>query len=393
MKTEGRARLKPFVWGVTGLIVVAASAAAIWVFPMTGSIGARQPDAAAPAERAGLRRTSGRMPVEVVEARSSKTTTDIFAIGSLQSDESVVLAPEVSGRVAEILFDEGRPVKKGAALVKLDDSLVAAEVADAKARLTLADANYDRARALVKSGSVTGRGRDEAQSNFETAQAALALAETKLSKMVLRAPFDGVAGTRSISVGAFVNTGAPVTNIEKIDALKVDFKVPETNLPRIKVGQKIEVRVDAVPGRTYPAEIYAINPLIDVNGRALQVRARLDNSDLSLRPGLFARILIKGLDARDVVVVPESAVVPRGGDTFVFAVEGGKAVERRVKLGQRSSAEVEVLEGLEPSERVVVAGQQRLRNGVDVEIIATPQARSQPGAGSGLQKPSAARRG
>ena len=318
--------------------------------------------------------------VEVSEARAAKATDDIRAIGSLLSDESVVLAPEVAGRVSEIMFSEGEPVKKGDKLVQLDDALVAAEVADAKARLSLASANTERARQLTKSGNVTLRGRDEAVSNFETAQAALDLAQTKLGKLTLVAPFDGVAGLRGVSVGAFVSAGAPLVNLEKIDTLKVDFKVPEIHLQAIKVGQKIDVQVDAFPDRAFSGEIYAINPLVDVNGRALQIRARLDNKDQMLRPGLFARIVIKGLQERETVFVPEAAIVPRGEETFVFVVSEGKAVETRVTLGLREKAQVEIVDGISAKMRVVTAGQLNLRNGAAVEVLPGADPQSQSGS-------------
>lgn len=332
--------------------------------------------------------SNGPVTVEVAAARAAKSSNDIRAIGSLQSDESVQIAPEISGRVSEIVFEEGKAVKKGAVLLKLDEALAAAEVADASARLTLASANNDRARALSRTGNVTGRGRDEATANFETAEAAAALAKTRLSKHVLLAPFDGIAGVRNVSVGAFVNAGTAITNFEKIDVLKVDFKVPEIYLDAIRTGQGIEITVDAVPGQTFDATIYAINPMIDVNGRALQIRARMDNKDARLRPGLFARINIKGLTQRDVVMIPESAVLPKGGETFVFLVEQGKAVERRVKLGQRVNAEVEILEGLNAQASVVTAGQQKLREGAQVEPV--PSGADAAKSGGGMMEPASA---
>lgn len=332
----------------------------------TGGANSRQRDARGP------------IAVEVAAARSAKTSTDILAIGSLQSDESVQIAPEIAGRIAEIAFAEGKPVKTGAVIVKLDDALAAAEVADTQARLTLASANNDRARALAKTGNVTGRGRDEALANFETAQAALDLAKTRLAKHVLVAPFDGIAGVRSVSVGAFVNAGTAITNVEKIDVLKVDFKVPEIHLQDVKVDQALDVQVDALPGQTFSATIYAINPMLDVNGRALQVRARMDNKDSRLRPGLFARLTIKGLAEREVVLIPGAAVVPRGSEAFVFLIDEGKAVERKVKLGQRSNAEVEVLDGLDARARVVTAGQQKLRDGAAIDILPSSAAKTAP---------------
>lgn len=323
------------------------------------------------------RRPGAPTAVEVAHVRIGTASNDIRAIGSLQSDESVQIAPEIAGRISEIVFKEGASVKKGDVLVKLDDALAAADVADANARLALADANNDRASALSRTGNVTGRGRDEAIANFETAKAAAGLAKTRLDKHVLLAPFDGIVGVRNISVGAFVNTGTSLTNLEKIDFLKVDFKVPELYLDAVKVGQNIILTVDAVPNAEFKATIYAINPMLDVNGRALEIRARLDNSETRLRPGLFARILIKGLREREALMVPEAAVQSRSGDTFVFVVDDAKAMERRVTLGQRANAEVEIVSGIDAKSLIVTAGQQKLRNGTAVEVV-TPASDATP---------------
>lgn len=310
------------------------------------------------------------VPVETAIAERSRTRTDIQAIGSLQSDEAVRLAPEIAGRIAHIDFIEGKPVKEGDVLVRLDDALAQAEVADAQARHDLARQNYDRAIALARTGTGTERARDEATAALATARVALELARVRLDKHSIRAPFSGTVGIRRISVGAFLNVGTELVNIEKIDSLKVDFKVPEIFLAAIREGQEIEVTVDALPGTRFAGSIYAIDPLVDVNGRAVQIRALLPNKDLLLRPGLFARVTIRGAGEEDVVRVPESAVVPRGGETFVFRIDAGKAVESKVQLGQRRAGFVDIVEGLKAGETVVVAGHQRLRNGASVDVVA-----------------------
>ena len=350
---------------VAGVVVAAGTAYWAGWMPLPGQMAAKQTErraSTAGGPRAGI-------PVETAGARAAKTSSDIRAVGSLRSDESVMIAPEIAGRIAEIAFKEGEAVEQGAVLVRLDDALVRAEVSDAQARLELAKANYDRATELASRGSGTERARDEATAAFEIARVALELARVRLSKHTINAPFSGVMGLRAVSVGAFVNVGAQLVNLEKIDALKVDFKAPEVFLAQITVGQNIEVNVDALPNKTFGGIIYAIDPQVDVNGRALQIRARLPNPDRALRPGLFARIIIKGIAEQEVVVVPESAIVPRAGDTFIYRVENGKAVESKVRLGQRKGGNVEIIEGLAPDTTVVVAGHQRLRDGEAVEVV------------------------
>lgn len=325
---------------------------------------------AAPEPRAA----APRIPVEVAKARQVQVTTDIRSIGSLQSDESVQVASEVAGRIQEIRFKEGEHVKSGDVLVKLDDALVTASQAEMEARLQLANSNYDRAQRLQQSGSGTARSLDEAVAERNTSTALLNLQRVQLSKHTITAPFDGVVGLRSVSNGAYIGVGTALVNLEKIDTLKVDFKVPEIHLGSIAVGQSVDIAVDALPGRTFTATVYALDPMVDVNGRALSVRARLPNTDLTLRPGLFVRVIVKGLDTRSAVFVPESAIVPRGQERLVWAITDGKAVETKVKLGQRLAGEVEVLGGIAPDASVVTAGQGRLRANAPVEIVGTPPA-------------------
>jgi membrane fusion protein (multidrug efflux system) len=319
----------------------------------------------------GGKRSDRAVAVEAAPARGATTTTDIRAIGSLRSDESVQIASEIAGRIEQINFTEGGVVAAGDVLIKLDDDLVQAQVADAKARFELAEANDARAKKLEPTGFVTGKKVDEAEATLETTRAALELARVRLSKHTIKAPFAGAVGLRKVSPGSYIGVGTAIVNLEKIDVLKLDFKLPEQFLPSVGVGQSVDVMVDAHPGKAFLGEIYAIDPLVDVNGRALALRAKLPNADLLLRPGLFARVLVKGKQTREVVLAPESAIVPRGGENFVFRIEAGKAVEAKVKLGERRGAEVEILEGVLPNTLLVTAGQLKLRNGLPVEVIET----------------------
>ncbi|MBS7539259.1 efflux RND transporter periplasmic adaptor subunit [Ancylobacter lacus] len=313
-----------------------------------------------------------KLPVEIATARQASATTDIHSIGTLQSDESVKVAAEVAGRIADIRFKEGQQVQSGELLVKLDDALVRASLDEIEARLELARANYERAQRLSQSGSGTARALDEAISERNTATALIQTQQVQLSKHSIAAPFAGVVGLRSLSVGAYVTAGTELVNLEKIDALKVDFKVPEIHLGMVSVGQSVEVTVDAFPDRRFTGTVYAIDPMVDVNGRSLNVRARLPNPDLTLRPGLFVRVTLKGEVPRTALFVPEAAVVPRGQERFVWVIADGKAQEAKVTLGERQAGEVEIRSGVRPGATVVVAGQARLRSGAPVEVVEPP---------------------
>ncbi|MGQ4272543.1 efflux RND transporter periplasmic adaptor subunit [Terrihabitans sp. B22-R8] len=333
--------------------------------PMSGQVAAQAN--AAPATESSRRPS----PVEVATSKSVPAVAEFLSVGTLTSDESVSVAAEVAGRVAALQFQEGQTVKAGDVLVKLDDALARAEVTEAEAGQVLAQANFQRASTLSRSGAGTTRALDEAKAALATSAATIELAKVRLEKTEIRAPFDGVVGLRAVSPGAYAQIGQALVNLEKIDALKLDFRLPEINLRDVSVGMKVEITADAFPGETFEGSIYAIDPQVDVNGRAIRIRARVANEDGRLRPGLFARVKVRGAARGDVVTIPEGAVVPRGNETIVYMIQGGKAEEARVTLGRRWAGSVEILEGLKPEIMVVTAGQARLKNGASVEVIDT----------------------
>src|SRR6185369_4906404 len=284
----------------------------------------------------------------------------ITAVGSLRSDESVTLRPEVAGRVASIGFQEGQRVAKGTLLVQLDTAVPQAEAQQARANLTLAKTKYDRAVDLAKSNFISGQAKDEADNNLKIAEASLQLAEAKLAKMEIRAPFNGLIGLRVVSIGDYVKEGADLVNLESIDPLKVDFRVPEMFMRQVQVGQPLEVALDALPGKTFEGRVLAVNPLVDAAGRAIVVRAVVRNSDTSLRPGMFTRVNLITRDDKDALVIPEQAIVPQGDEQFVFKIVDGKVARVKVDIGQRRDGKVEVLKGLSVNDMVVTAGQLKL---------------------------------
>ncbi|MGE0733851.1 MAG: efflux RND transporter periplasmic adaptor subunit, partial [Alphaproteobacteria bacterium] len=281
---------------------------------------------------------------------------EVQAVGTLLSNESVLIKPEIAGRIAAINFKEGERVKQGDILVELDKSEWEAQLKQAEASLVLSKANYQRANEMAKTGAGTVRNLDEARSKMLSDEAAVSLAKTKLEKAVMSAPFSGVVGLRKVSMGAYVNAGADIVNLEQIDPLKVDFRVPEGLLAQLRVDQKIVMQVDALPGQDILGNVYAIDPLVDVNGRAIALRARVPNPDARLRPGLFARVTLVLSSRPDAMFVPEASIVPVGDQHMVLSVTGGKIAPRPVKIGIRTKGMVEILEGLTPADVVISAG-------------------------------------
>lgn len=332
----------------------------------------KEPDtsakAATPAQKPAAGGNRGPLPVEVAAARPAQLSDDINTIGTLLPDESVDIAAETAGRVKEILFEDGQTVEAGAILFKFDDDLIRAAYDEASSRLVLAEANFKRNETLRKQGNVAQSTFDAALTEFQLMRTAVKLAEVKLDKLIIRAPFAGTLGFRQVSVGAYVDAGSPLVHLDKIDQLKVSFSVPELDLVRLSVGQQIAVTADALPGETFVATVTAIDPSIDANGRALKVRADLDNSAGKLRPGLLVRVTVKG-QLRDSVTVPEAAIVPRGKETIVFVAEDNTVKEAKVKTGKRAEGTVEIVDGLSAGAKVVVAGNTRLTNGAAIQIV------------------------
>lgn len=311
----------------------------------------------------------GGMPVEaaVIEAESLSRTA--VAIGTLRSAESVVISSEIAGRIVDIGFDEGQPIDAGALLFRLDDSILKAERNQARANLTLARRNNERAQELHRKNLASARERDETAANLEVAQAALELAEARLDKATIRAPFSGIAGLRRVSPGDYVTAGTALVNLEAIDTLKVDFRVAEKALPALATGQQLTLNVDAWPGERFAAEVYAIDPRVDVANRSIGLRARLENPDGKLRPGLFAKVMLAFATVDDAVLVPEQAVMPRGEQSFIYVIEDGKAAIRPVKLGLRRAGRVQVVDGVNAGETIVTAGWQKIGPGSEVMPI------------------------
>lgn len=307
-------------------------------------------------------------PVETAAVEATRLPQSITAVGSLRSDESVTLRPEVAGRIATIQFQEGQRVAKGMTLVRLDAAINEAERQQARANYTLAKSKFDRAVDLAKSNFISGQARDEAESNLKVAEASLALVEARLAKMEIKAPFSGIIGLRSVSIGDYVKEGADLVNLESIDALKVDFRVPEVYLRQVQSGQPLEITLDAYPNRTFEGRVLAVNPLVDAAGRAVVIRAQVKNQDASLRPGMFARVRLITKDVAEALVVPEQALVPQGTEQFVFKVVDNRAVRAKVDVGQRRDGKAEILAGVNAGEIIVTAGQQRLRDGVTVVL-------------------------
>jgi membrane fusion protein (multidrug efflux system) len=325
----------------------------------------------------------GGVPVRAVAAKVAPAVLETGAVGTLRADESVMIRPEIAGRLAAFGFDEGQSVRRGEVLAKLDASELQAVLASSAAQAKLDKQRLERAEDLHRKGFISQQALDESRSNHARSDAKQREDEAKLARSEVRAPFAGVAGLRLVSQGAYVAAGTDIARLEKIDQLKLDFRVPEVHLGALKAGQKLKAAVDAYPEESFPGAIYAIEPAVDEGTRTVLVRARVANPGLRLRPGMFARVQLQ-LGVREKAVwVPEEAIVPRGQESYVFRVAGGRAELVRVQTGARKVGEVEIARGLAGGDLVVTEGSQRLAPGMPVTVMGVP---AKPAAAANAKK-------
>lgn len=306
------------------------------------------------------------LPVKPAEVRSGQVIDGVSAVGTLLANESVMIRPEVDGRIVAIHFQEGQLVRRGEKLLTMDAGETEAQLTSAVAAANLNRSRLKRAEDLQAKNFISAQALDEARENVNQSNARETELRAKLAKTVVHAPFEGVTGLRQVSPGAYVKAGQDVARLEGIGVLKLDFRVPELYLKRIRTGQALAVTVDAWPGETFAGTIYAIEPAVDESTRTVLLRARLPNPGVRLKPGMFARVSLE-LEKRDnALLVPEQAVVPRGDGRYVYRIVEGKAQLVKVTLGVRRPGEVEVLDGLKAGDTIVADGQLKLQDGAPV---------------------------
>jgi membrane fusion protein, multidrug efflux system len=305
--------------------------------------------------------------VEVVTVKTQPFRETLFATGTLRARESVVLQAERAGAVKEVRFEEARPVKAGEVLVVIDDSELQAQLTSAKAQLELASATEKRDRELLKTNKLISQAAyDQSVANLHIAQAAVQLIEAQLKKAQIVAPFDGIAGLRQVSEGAYLTPGSPIGSFQDISALKLDFTLPERYLPNLRNAKTVNLRV-AGSSEPIEGEIYAIEPTIDVATRSLKVRAIVPNEEQLLLPGAFAEVEVMLGEIPDAILIPPISLIPGLKEQKVFLYKNGRVEERDVELGLRTVDRVQIVKGLQPGDKLITSGILQLRPGMEVE--------------------------
>jgi membrane fusion protein (multidrug efflux system) len=319
--------------------------------------------------------------VDVDTVRTAAIVETREAVGTVRAFESIVVTAKAPGTVQAITFEEGARVKAGDELLRLDADERRADIEQATAEMRRAMAQRDetrvrleRATALRRTGAGTEAQVADLSAQIATLESAIAsatarrkAAEARLDDLTIRAPFAGRLGSRAVSVGAYVSPGTRITTLDDLSRVRLDFSVPENILATLKVGRTVRALSAAFGERMFEGRVTLIDPRIDPVTRTAKLTAEFPNPDEALKPGMFLSVALEVTNKPNAVVVPEEAIVGEGLRHLVFVVKDDKTIDRRVvRIGQRQSTVVEILDGVKPGETIVVRGVQRVRPGMTV---------------------------
>lgn len=310
--------------------------------------------------------------VAVADVKNERWSSALTAVGSFRAVSGIDISNEVAGQIQAIHFQSGQTVKSGQLLVELDSASDRAELESLLAEQRLAQIRFQRSAQLVDKKFVSQADYDQNKALLDQASSAVAAKKTLIAKKQIRAPFAGELGIRQVDLGQYLSVGSAIVPLQKRDPILLDFTLPERNLGQISVGQRVEATVQAYPEQVFTGEISALNPQIDRQSRSLTVQARFMNPHRQLHPGMFAQVRVVSAQTQSVLTVPDTAVTynPYGSSVFLLISDGNSHTvqNRQVQTGQSHEGRVEIIEGLQAGDRVVSAGQLKLRNGVQVVI-------------------------
>jgi membrane fusion protein (multidrug efflux system) len=310
---------------------------------------------------------AGKLPIEVLVVKSSSLDNKLVVTGSVLANESLELKSEESGKITGLYFREGKRVKKGELLLKINDEEIRAQLEKERYNQKLNQDIENRQRKLLEKDAISQEEYDNALNRLNTNTADLKLLEAQLDKRQISAPFDGVIGLRYISDGAYVTPNTVIATLYNISPAKIEFAVPGRYSTQVRPGQKILFTIEN-DTQDFVGEVYAIEPRIDPTTRTLKIRALAENSKGLLLPGQFVKVGLILSSVSNAILVPTEAVIPDLNNHKVFVIEGGKAKEVKVETGMRTETKLEILSGLKPGDSLITTGILQLRAGMAVQV-------------------------
>jgi membrane fusion protein (multidrug efflux system) len=360
-------------------LIAALSLSAVLVALLAAGCGGRDASGKAQGGKGGAKGGGFAMPPTPVEAAlvSQAPVIERFqAVGSIDAGDAITVVSEIDGTIVKLPFDEGSSVRRGDLIAQLDDSQLKAEVDRTTALRDQAHASFQRTKAVVEQQAGSQQDLDDALSALKVAEANLELAEARLAKTRITAPFEGMVGARRVSPGAFVRAGQAITDLAQIRRLRVTFSAPERYVPFLRQGTEVKVSTTAYPGLLVTGKVTVVEPMLDPSTRSARMVAEVENPEERFRPGMSADIIAVMQQRAQALTIPNEAVFVEGDSSYVYLVKPDSTVKRTaVTLGTRTSEVVEVVHGLSEGETVVRAGHQKLFPGAKVMPVTSGPAR------------------
>lgn len=320
----------------------------------------------------GKRKDAGKQGSAAKRVYGTVVKTGTFAntlalSGTLEANEEIQVTAEVSGIVRSINFQEGSTVSKGQVLLRIDDSELRAQLSQATTKQALAAQTEHRAKLLLQKEAISQEEYDTALADLKSQQAQTQLIEAQIAKTIIRAPFGGRIGLRTISVGDYVTSATVIANLVSTNPLKVQLSVPEKYAGRLKVNSHLSFTINGSPDK-HTATIYALEPAIDANTRTLKLRAKVPNPDGKLLPGSFAQITLPLATVQNAILIPSEAVIPVLNGKQVFVSKNGKATQVLIETSERTDKDVLVTSGLHVGDTVLTSGIMALKVDMPVKV-------------------------
>ncbi len=328
------------------------------------SVAASSKSSGAAAGKGNAKRS---LPVITATVTESEFTDETEALGTAKSNESVDITAKATNRVVAIHFREGESVKQGVVIVELDGAEARANLAQAQASLRDTESQYQRSKELYQTKVLSESDLIQLEAKMLASKAQVAAAESRVSDTVIRAPFAGRVGLRNVSVGGLVTPGQIMTTLDDISVIKLDFTVPESYLATVKEGQQVEAKTSAYLNKTFRGRVSSVATRVDPVSRSAVVRALIDNRDQQLKPGMFMTVHLTRSQT-NVLLIPEQALLPDGDKQYVYVVKEGVAKKTTVLIGRRKPGLVEIRQGLNLADVIVVEGGEKLSDGAKVTV-------------------------
>lgn len=355
-------KTKILLFSAIGLLI-----AGMAFYPQLKKLAVQDNEVEIKKEKGNDKQKKSPLAVNALVLKTQVLTEEFRSKGIILPDEEVDLSFEASGKITQILFEEGKSVRKGQLLAKVNDKPLQAELKKLESQLPLAKDRLFRQKSLLAKDAVSQEAFETVSTELDKLNADIELIKSRINQTELKAPFDGVLGLRLVSEGTYATPQTIVTKLTKISPLKIEFSVNEKQANEIKIGTPINFLVES-NNKTYNATVYALESKLDVKTLSLKARARYANSDGKLKAGHSASIVIKLREIKNAIVIPSISSIAEMGRDIVFVYKNGKARQVEIKKGIRTASSLQVLEGLNQGDTLLVSGVMQLRDDMSVTL-------------------------